>query len=114
MYSPIRLFFILPIILFILIAFLQFLFNGLLAFVLWGFVALVVFLICFPIIAKTKMKYVPVYQIFPILIGFLTVAIIASFFDIKQYIRFDKALILSVFASIFITGLIMFARGNDS
>ena len=114
MKSPVRLFFILPIIFFFLTAFMQLLFNSFFAFALWAFVALLVFLICWPIIVKANIKYVPIYQIFSILIGFLIIVAVASFFDFKQYITLDKAIILSVFTSIIITGLVMFFRGNDS
>ena len=118
MTSPIRIFFILPIIFFAVIAFMQLIMGDFLAFVLWLFVAMVAFLICWPIVIKATMKYVPVYQIFSLFIGFLILMIIFSFFDISQFTTFtrDKVMILSGFAGIGLTILLLFIhgqRGND-
>jgi hypothetical protein len=113
MTSPIRIFFILPIVFFGLIAFMQLLVGSFLSFSLWMFVALVVFLICWPIITKATMKFVPIYQIFSLFTGFLILIIIFAFFDISQYTTFtkDKVLILSIFAGTGLTLLILFIHG---
>jgi len=114
MTSPLRIFFILPIIFFILIAFMQIFIGDFLSFALWSFVSLVVFLIFWPIVIKATMKYVPVYQIFSLLIGFLILMIIFSFFDIDQYTTFtkDKVMILSGFAGAGITIAALFIHGQ--
>lgn len=114
MISPIRIFFILPIIIFIFIAFIQLLVGSFLSFTLWSFVALVVFLVCWPIVIKSTMKYVPVYQIFSLFTGFVILMIILTFFDIAQYTTFtkDKVMILSGFAGIGSTLLILFIHGR--
>jgi len=112
--SPIRIFFILPIVFFVLVAFIQLLVGDFLSFALWSFVALVVFLIFWPIVIKATMKYVPVYQIFSLLIGFLILMIIFSFFDIDQYTTLtkDKVMILSAFAGTGITVAALFIHGQ--
>ncbi len=114
MTSPIRIFFILPTIFFAIIAFMQLLMGDFLAFVLWLFVAMVAFLVCWPIIVRATMKYVPVYQIFSLLIGFLILMTIFSFYDISQFTTFtkDKVLILSGFSGIILTILILFIHGQ--
>jgi uncharacterized membrane protein len=114
MTSPIRIFFILPIVLFIIIAFIQLLVGTFLSFALWLFVAMVAFLVCWPIITKSTMKYVPVYQIFSLFIGFLILMIIFSFYDIAQFTTLtkDKVLILSAFSGTILTILILFIHGQ--
>lgn len=114
MTSPIRIFFILPIIFFTLVAFMQLLLGDFLSFVLWLFVDFVAVLICWPIITKATMKYVPVYQIFSLLTSFLILMTIFAFFDIDQYTAFtkDKVMILSAFAGVGFTTLILFIHGQ--
>jgi len=114
MTSPIRIFFILPIIFFIFIALTQLLIGDFLSFALWSFAALVVFLICWPIVVKATMKYVPVYQIFSLIFGFLILMIIFSFFDITQYTTLtkDKVMILSGFSGVGLTLIILFIHGR--
>ena len=114
MTSPIRISFILPVLFFTVIAFMQLLMGDFLTFALWLFVAVVAFLICWPIVVKATMKYVPVYQIFSLFIGFLILMIIFSFFDISQFTTFtrDKVMILSGFAGIGLTILLLFIHGQ--
>jgi hypothetical protein len=114
MTSPIRVFFILPIIFFTLVVFMQLLLGDFLSFVLWLFVDLVAVLVCWPIITKATMKYVPVYQIFSLLISFLILMVIFIFFDIDQYTTLtkDKAMILAAFAGVGLTTLILFIHGQ--
>ncbi len=114
MRSPLRLFCLLPIILFILIAFIQLILNGLFAFALWGFTAFLIINVCWPIIVKANERHLPIYQIFSILIAFVLVSIIITFADIKNYLPLDKALIISVFAGLGITGLILFLGGYNN
>ena len=111
MRSPLRLFCLLPIILFVLIAFIELLVNGMFAFALWGFTAFLVINVCWPIVVKANEKHLPIYQIFSILIAFALTAIVISFFDISNYLPLDKAIIISVFAGLGITGLVMFLGG---
>ena len=118
MTSPLRIFFILPIVFFILIATMQLFTGNFLSFSLWAFVSLVAFLVCWPIVVKATMKYVPVYQIFSLLIGFLLLTIVFFFFDIGQYTTLtkDKVIILSILAGFICTGTVLFIhgqRGND-
>ncbi len=112
--SPIRVFFILPIVAIATIAFLQLFIGTFLSFSLWSFATLVTFLVCWPIISKMTMKYVPIYQIFSLTIGFLILMIIFSFFDISRYTSFtkDKVLILSIFSGFIITIIALFIHGQ--
>jgi hypothetical protein len=112
MKSPVRIFFILPIVIFAIIAFLQLLLNGLFYFVLWGFVFVVVTAICWPIAIATHERYTPIYQMFSIFITFVLMAIVVTFFDIKDYLPTNKALIISIFTGLFTTGLVLFLRGD--
>lgn len=112
MKSPVRIFFILPIVIFAIIAFLQLFLNGLFYFALWGFVFVVVTAICWPLIINPYERYIPIYQMFLIFIAFVIMAIVVTFFDVKNYLPFDKALIISIFAGLFVTGLVLFLRGN--
>ena len=114
MTSPIRIFFILPIVFFALIALIQLLVGSFMSFVLWLFVALVVFLVCWPIVIKATMKYVPVYQIFSLFIAFTIMLVIFSFYDIDQYTTLtkDKVMILSGLAGVSLAFLILFIHGQ--
>ncbi len=114
MRSPLRLFCLLPIILFILIAFIQLILNGLFAFALWGFTAFLVINVCWPIIVNANEKHLPIYQIFSILIVFVFVAIVITFTDIKNYLPLDKAIIVSIFAGLGLTGLVLFLGGYNN
>ncbi|GEM_PF-6339165 len=114
MYSPVRYFFILPIIFFSLIAVLQLAFGSLLSFVLWSFVDLAVFLICWPIVVKAKMKYVPIYQIFSLFLGTLAVLFVASLYDLKNFFPLSKAIVLAIFASLIIMGIFMGLHQDNS
>jgi hypothetical protein len=112
MKSPIRIFFILPIVIFAIIAFLQLLFNGLFYFALWGFVFIVVTTICWPIVVIPHERYTPIYQMFSIFVAFILMAIAVTFFDVKNYLPVNKALIISIFTGLFMTGLVLFLRGD--
>lgn len=114
MISSIRLFFILPIVIFLLIALLKLLTGDFLDFILWSFASMVVFIILWPIIIKPDQRYIPVYQIFSLLISFLIVVTVFSFFDIAQYTQLskDKVLILSFFAGVGTTIASLFIHGK--
>jgi len=114
MTSPLRIFFVLPIILFTLIAVMQLFIGDFLSIVLWSFVALVAFLVCWPIVTRATMKYVPVYQIFSLFAGFLFLMIVFSYFDIAHYTTFtkDKVMILAGFTGVGLTLLALFIHGQ--
>ena len=116
MRSPIRFFFILPIVLFILIAFIQLILNGFFAFILWSFVAVVSILVCLPIIIKAEMKYVPIYQIFTLVIAVLIIVIVSLFYDISNYTHLskDKITILAVLGGFAITTALLYIHGKKA
>jgi hypothetical protein len=114
MASPIRIFFILPIIFFVIIAGIQLLTGTFLSLVLWSFVALISFLICWPLVVRATMKYVPIYQIFSLYAGFVALVIIFTFLDLSKYTTFsqNKLIILAALFGSALSIAILFIHGK--
>jgi hypothetical protein len=111
MKSPLRIFFILPIVLTAMITVFQLLQTDGLHFTLWFFALIIVSSVCLPlIIPPREERYVPIYQMFFIFVSFVIVAIVISFFDLRNFFSPDKALIISVFVGLGIVGISLFLR----
>jgi len=108
-----RIFFILPVVFFGLIAITQLFLNGFFEFSLWFFATSLVLMVCLPIVFPSmEERFIPIYDIFAILLAFTFLAGISIFFTLRPYLPFDVSLAISIFLGPIITAIILFLRNK--
>jgi len=110
MHSFLRQLCLLPIFVLAIITFSQGVLKGGLYFALWGYVIIIVSSVCLPIVFKATQRYVPIYQIFTVLIATTLVFIIIFYFEFQQYLNTSRTLFFSILAGLALMGIIMFFR----
>jgi len=100
----------LPVFILMLISFSQGVLKGPLYFTLWVYAVIISALVCLPIVLKTTHRYVPIYQIFTLLIATVLIFIIIFYFEFSRYLNPSRTLFFSIVAGLISMGLIMFLR----